>query len=49
MALDIADGEVQGIKSIVNPEKLRHVGSVTDFREFLRRGRDRSDGGVGDR
>lgn len=48
MALDIADGEVQGIKSIVNPEKLRHIGSVADFREFLRRGRDRSDGGAGD-
>jgi RNA polymerase sigma-70 factor (TIGR02957 family) len=29
MALDIADGQVQGIRSIVNPDKLRHIGPVT--------------------
>lgn len=44
MGLDIADGRVQGVKSIVNPEKLRHIGSVSDLRGFLRRGRDRSGG-----
>ena len=26
MALDIADGRVQGIRSIVNPDKLAHLG-----------------------
>src|SRR4051794_16352 len=26
LALDIADGRVQGVSSIVNPDKLRHVG-----------------------
>ena len=26
MALDIADGQVQGIRSIVNPDKLRPPG-----------------------
>jgi RNA polymerase sigma-70 factor (ECF subfamily) len=26
MALDIADGRVQGVRSIVNPDKLRHLG-----------------------
>jgi len=37
MALDIADGEIQGVKSLVNPDKLGHIGSVTDLRELLRR------------
>ena len=27
MALDIADGRIQSIRSIVNPDKLTHVGS----------------------
>ena len=26
MALDIADGRIQGIRSIVNPDKLGHLG-----------------------
>src|ERR687895_1001743 len=37
IALDIAEGRVQGVRSIVNPEKLRHVGPVADLRELLRR------------
>jgi RNA polymerase sigma-70 factor (TIGR02957 family) len=37
IALDIADGRVQGVRSIVNPDKLRHVGPVADLRELLRR------------
>jgi RNA polymerase sigma-70 factor (TIGR02957 family) len=37
MALDIADGQVQGVKSIVNPDKLRHVGAVGDLERLLRR------------
>jgi RNA polymerase sigma-70 factor (ECF subfamily) len=40
MALDIADGQIQEIRSIVNPEKLSHVGPVGDVRGLLR-GRDR--------
>ena len=32
MALDIADGRIQGIRSIVNPDKLRHLGAVADAR-----------------
>jgi RNA polymerase sigma-70 factor (TIGR02957 family) len=35
-ALDIADGQVQGIRSVVNPDKLRHVGPVADVRALLR-------------
>ena len=29
-SLDIADGQIQGIRSIVNPDKLRHLGPVSD-------------------
>jgi RNA polymerase sigma-70 factor (TIGR02957 family) len=35
MALDIADGRVQGIRSIVNPDKLGHLGDVGDVRAAL--------------
>ena len=31
MALEIADGRVQDIRSIVNPDKLGHVGEVADW------------------
>jgi DNA-directed RNA polymerase specialized sigma24 family protein len=41
MALDIAEGQVQGVRSIVNPDKLGHIGPVADVRAFLAR-RDRS-------
>ena len=37
IALDIAEGRVQGVRSIVNPDKLQHVGPVADLRELLRR------------
>jgi RNA polymerase sigma-70 factor (TIGR02957 family) len=37
MALDIAEGRVQGVRSIVNPDKLRHVGPVADLRALLER------------
>jgi RNA polymerase sigma-70 factor (ECF subfamily) len=39
MALDIADGRVQGIRSIVNPDKLHHVGEVADWVALLKGGR----------
>jgi RNA polymerase sigma-70 factor (ECF subfamily) len=31
MALDIAGGQITGIRSIVNPDKLQHLGPVGDF------------------
>jgi RNA polymerase sigma-70 factor (TIGR02957 family) len=31
MSLDIADGQIQGISGIVNPDKLRHLGPVSDL------------------
>jgi RNA polymerase sigma-70 factor (TIGR02957 family) len=39
MALDIADGRVQGVRSIVNPEKLHHLGPVADLGALLRAAR----------
>jgi RNA polymerase sigma-70 factor (TIGR02957 family) len=39
MALDIADGRIQGIRSIVNPEKLGHVGEVADWTRLMKGGR----------
>ena len=39
MALDIADGLVQTVRSIINPEKLAHLGPVADARDLLRRSR----------
>ncbi len=36
MALDIADDRIQGIRSIVNPDKLGHVGEVADLVALLR-------------
>ena len=30
MALDILDGQIQTIRSVVNPDKLRHLGPVAD-------------------
>jgi RNA polymerase sigma-70 factor (ECF subfamily) len=40
IALDIADERVQAIRSVVNPDKLQHLGPVADVRALLReRGR----------
>ena len=35
MALDIAGGQITGISSLVNPDKLTHLGPVADFGELL--------------
>jgi RNA polymerase sigma-70 factor (TIGR02957 family) len=40
MSLDIAGGRIQAIRSIVNPEKLGHLGPVADAKELLRRIRE---------
>lgn len=34
--LDVADGQIQGVSSIVNPDKLGHLGPVADLRALLR-------------
>jgi RNA polymerase sigma-70 factor (ECF subfamily) len=35
-AFDIADGLITNIRSIVNPDKLRHLGPVGDVKSLLR-------------
>jgi RNA polymerase sigma factor (sigma-70 family) len=40
-ALDIADGQITSIRSVVNPDKLAHLGPVADFGSPLRWGRPR--------
>jgi RNA polymerase sigma-70 factor (ECF subfamily) len=34
--LDIAEGQIQGVSGIVNPDKLQHLGPVADLRALLR-------------
>ena len=36
MILDVAEGQIQGVSAIVNPDKLRHLGPVADLRALLR-------------
>lgn len=36
IALDVADGQIRAISSIVNPEKLGHLGPIGDFTALLR-------------
>jgi RNA polymerase sigma-70 factor (ECF subfamily) len=35
-SLDIVDGAVQAVRSVINPDKLQHVGAVADVRALLR-------------
>ena len=37
LALDIVDGRIQAIRSMVNPEKLRHLGPVIGSEELMTR------------
>jgi RNA polymerase sigma-70 factor (TIGR02957 family) len=39
MILDVAEGQIQGVSSINNPDKLRHLGPLADL-DTLRRERD---------
>jgi RNA polymerase sigma-70 factor (TIGR02957 family) len=36
MVLDVAEGEIQGVSAIVNPDKLRHLGPVGDLGALVR-------------
>jgi RNA polymerase sigma-70 factor (ECF subfamily) len=38
-ALEVAGGRIQGISSVVNPDKLGHLGPVADYTEQLKRRR----------
>jgi RNA polymerase sigma-70 factor (ECF subfamily) len=37
MILDVAEGQIQAVSSIANPDKLRHLGPVADLRAPLRK------------
>ena len=37
-ALDVVDGRIATVRSVVNPDKLAHIPHTTDFGEWLRRG-----------
>jgi RNA polymerase sigma-70 factor (ECF subfamily) len=39
MSIDIADGVVQTVRSIINREKLRHLGPLADLQAAMREGR----------
>jgi RNA polymerase sigma-70 factor, ECF subfamily len=41
-SLDIIDGAVQTVRSVINPDKLRHLGPVADVRALLREHRGSS-------
>jgi RNA polymerase sigma-70 factor (TIGR02957 family) len=36
MVLDVAEGQIQGVNSIINPDKLRHLGPLADLDALLR-------------
>jgi RNA polymerase sigma-70 factor (ECF subfamily) len=36
MVLDVVNGQIQDVSSIVNPDKLQHLGPVSDLRALLR-------------
>ena len=36
MSLDVAEGQIQGVSAIVNPDKLQHLGPLADVRALLR-------------
>ena len=40
LSLDVADGRIQGIASVVNPDKLRHIGEPADLGKLLAALRD---------
>ena len=40
--LDVADGAVQAVRSVINPDKLRHLGPVADVRAMAREWRERA-------
>jgi RNA polymerase sigma-70 factor (TIGR02957 family) len=44
MVLDIAEGQIQGINSVVNPDKLQHLGDVGDAWTLLGQVRERKRG-----
>ncbi len=46
VSLDVADHVVQTVRSIVNPDKLRHLGPTADLKQILRAGVRRAGSGA---
>jgi RNA polymerase sigma-70 factor, ECF subfamily len=44
-ALDIADGQVQTIRSVINPDLLRHLGPLADVAALRRQLRPAGENG----
>ncbi len=42
MELEIAEGQIQAVRSVVNPDKLAHIGPVADIKALLKGGRSKS-------
>jgi RNA polymerase sigma-70 factor (ECF subfamily) len=42
LSLEVADGLIQTIRGVINPDKLAHLGAVADARAILRRARTNS-------
>ena len=42
VALDIVDAQVQAVRSVVNPDKLRHLGPTADIAALIARAAARS-------
>ncbi len=40
LALDVLDGRIQAIRSVINPDKLGHVGPVADAWAVVREARE---------
>jgi RNA polymerase sigma-70 factor (TIGR02957 family) len=45
MTLDVADGQIQAVDSISNPDKLHHLGAVADVHALLRQRSEIPNGG----
>jgi RNA polymerase sigma-70 factor, ECF subfamily len=37
LALEVVDGRVQAVSSVVNPDKLGHLGPLADYDALLKR------------
>jgi RNA polymerase sigma-70 factor (ECF subfamily) len=46
MVLDIAGDAVRAVRSVINPEKLSHLGPVADVRGLLREHREQTSDGT---
>ncbi len=42
LSLDVLDGRIQVIRSVINPDKLHHIGPVADAWALMRESRDQS-------